>query len=79
MTNKCQCKLLKLKHKKTVPLFYFFKVNASESLHLYSFLGYNFVETIFKKELNTLVTKYTDISTFNFGDNVYPNWVIMPP
>ena len=41
-------------------LFYFLKV-----------IYFRFVETIFKMKLNSLVTKYKDILTFNFAYIIY--------
>ena len=66
MTNGKEMTKIKNKknqNKKDCPhTFYFLKV---KSILLISFLCYSFVETIFRKKLNTLVTKYMDTLTFN--------------
>ena len=73
MTNRWQWYMLKLKNKscenikKTAPLFLFSEGQMHQIQSVFfHFLCYSFVETLFKKKLNTQVTKYIDTLTFNF-------------
>ena len=68
------------KHKMNAPHFIFHK----GQMHLYPFVYFHFhstdlliVETIFKMNLNTPVTKYTDISIFNFAPITYPQTTLV--
>ena len=67
------------KYEKTAPLFLFSEGQIyKKSISLFSFLCCNFVETIFKMILSTLVAKYKDILTFNFAHTFNPKWLIKP-
>ena len=81
MTNKWQCKLLKLKNKncqniKSIPHI-FISLRSNASVSIYPLLCYSFVETIFKTKLNTL-PKYMDTLTIYYADIINPMWGIMP-
>ena len=55
------------KYKKTVPPFLFLG-GQYICINMFIFIiMLRFVETIFKRKLNTLVTKYTDILIFDFA------------
>ena len=57
------------KYERSAPLFLFPEDEMHQkSFRLFSVLCYSFVEIIFK--INTHVTKYTDILTFNFAHTI---------